>query len=59
MANADKTVFDKVKSHIDDLRVNNSIKPLKIITTPEMRAAGVVEDEIEYPLQFDPTNFFV
>jgi hypothetical protein len=59
MANADKTVFDKVKSHIDALRVNNSIKPLKITTTPEMRAAGVVEDEIEYPLQFDPTNFFV
>jgi hypothetical protein len=59
MTNADKTVFDKVKSHIDTLRNNNSIRPLKITTTPEMRAAGVVEDEIEYPLQFDPTNFFV
>jgi phosphopantetheine adenylyltransferase len=59
MANADKTVFDKVKGHIDKLRENNAIKPLKIATTPEMRAAGVVEDEIEYPLQFDPTNFFV
>lgn len=58
MANADKTVFDKVKSHIDKLRENNSIKPLKITTTPEMRAAGVTEDVIEYPLQFDPTNFF-
>jgi len=59
MTNADKTVFDKVKNHIDKLRENNSIKPLKIATTTEMRAAGVVEDEIEYPLQFDPTNFFV
>jgi hypothetical protein len=58
MANADKSIFDKVKSHIETLRDQNQIKPLKINTTEEMRAAGVELDEIEIPIQFDPANFF-
>jgi hypothetical protein len=58
MANADKSIFDKVKSHIETLRDQNQIKPLKVTTTEEMRAAGVELDEIEIPIQFDPANFF-
>jgi hypothetical protein len=58
MSNADKKVFDTVKEHIDQLRANNSIKPLQIAVTDEMRAQGITEDVIEIPLQFDPSNFF-
>jgi hypothetical protein len=59
MLNIDKEVFEKIKSHIESLRVKNEIKPLKIAVTEEMRSAGVKEDEIEIPLQFDPSTFFV
>jgi hypothetical protein len=59
MANSDKTVFDKVKSHIETQRENNNIKPLKIAVTPEMKEQGVKTDVIEIPLNFDPTTFFV
>lgn len=59
MTGADKEIFDKVKKHIDTLRENNAIKPIKIQTTEEMRASGVTDDFIEIPLQFDPSNFFV
>jgi hypothetical protein len=59
MANSDKTMFDKVKSHIETQRENNNIKPLKIAVTPEMKEQGVKTDVIEIPLNFDPTTFFV
>jgi hypothetical protein len=59
MENADKEIFDKVRNHIDTLRVQNAIKPIKIKTTDEMREAGVIEEFVEIPLQFDPANFFV
>ena len=59
MENADKEIFDKVRNHIDTLRVQNAIKPIKIKTNDEMREAGVIEEFVEIPLQFDPANFFV
>lgn len=58
MDNVDKEVFDKLKNHIDSLREQNAIKPLKIAVTEEMRAIGITENEIEIPLNFDPSNFF-
>lgn len=58
MENVDKEVFDKVKGHIDLLREQNAIKPLKIQVTDEMRAIGITDNEIEIPLNFDPSNFF-
>ena len=58
MDNVDKEIFDKVKGHIDILREHNAIKPLKIAVTDEMRALGITEEEIEVPLNFDPSNFF-
>jgi|688.fasta_scaffold397601_3 hypothetical protein len=58
MDNVDKEIFDKVKGHIDILREHNSIKPLKIKVTDEMRAIGITDEEIEVPLNFDPSNFF-
>lgn len=58
MDNVDKEVFDKLKNHIDSLREQNAIKPLKIAVTEEMRAIGITENQIEIPLNFDPSNFF-
>lgn len=59
MENTDKEVFDKVKNHIDTLRIANAIKPIKIKTTDDMREAGFTDEFVEIPLQFDPANFFV
>jgi hypothetical protein len=59
LTNTDKEIFDKIKSHIETLRENNTAKPMIIDTTDEMRAAGVTEDQISVPIQFDPSNFFV
>jgi hypothetical protein len=59
LTNTDKEIFDKIKKHIETLRENNTAKPMVIDTTAEMRAAGVVEDQITVPIQFDPSNFFV
>jgi len=58
MDNVDKEIFDKVKGHIDALREQNSIKPLRIAVTEEMRNVGVTGNELEIPLNFDPSNFF-
>jgi hypothetical protein len=57
--NVDKEVFDQVKKHIDHLREINSIKPLHVNVTDEMRNVGITGDTIEVPLNFDPSNFFV
>ncbi len=58
MDNVDKEIFDKVKGHIDRLREHNAIKPLKVAVTEEMRAVGITGDELEIPLNFDPSSFF-
>jgi hypothetical protein len=58
MENTDKEIFDAVKKQIENQRESNSIKPLKIQTTDQMREAGVTEDEIEIPLVFDASYFF-
>ncbi len=58
MDNVDKEIFDKVKDHIDQLREQNSIKPIKVSVTEEMRNIGITGNEIEIPLNFDPANFF-
>jgi len=58
MENSDKEIFDTVKKYIETLRENNTIKPLKVQTTEQMRESGVVEDEVEIPLIFDASYFF-
>lgn len=58
MNNVDKATFAKIKDHIDRLREVNSIKPLTIPVTDEMREQGVTQETIEYPISFDPSNFF-
>ncbi len=57
--NADKEIFNTVQKHLEYLRERNSIKPIDIEVTPEMREQGIMEDRIQIPLVFDPATFFV
>jgi len=58
MVNCDRTIFNKVKDHLDKLRESNTVKPFRVKATEEMIKAGVSE-ELEVPIVFDPTTFFV
>ena len=57
MENCDKSVYDAVKNRLEQLRLANNLKPIKVKASPEMIANGS-EEEIEVPLTFDPANFF-
>ena len=57
--NVDKEVFNKIQGHLDILKDANSIKPVQVTVTEDMRARGITEDVIEVPLVFDPATFFV
>lgn len=59
LENVDKEIFNKIQNHLDKLRERNSIKPLKVAATPEMKAKGFTKDYVEVPLIFDPSTFFV
>jgi len=56
--NADKEIFNKIQQHLDILRENNTIKPVVVPVTDDMREKGVTGDTIEVPLTFDPATFF-
>jgi len=56
--NVDKEIFEKIQKHLESLRENNSVQPISIAVTDEMREKGVTGDTIEIPLIFDASNFF-
>jgi hypothetical protein len=56
--NADKDVFNVVQKHIERYKEQNTIKPIVVDVTEDMRARGVTGDTIEIPLTFDPSTFF-
>lgn len=56
--NTDKEIFNTIQEHLEKLRENNSIKPIIIDVTDEMRSQGAKGDTIEVPLTFDPATFF-
>lgn len=56
--NADKEIFNKIQDHLEALKERNSLKPIKVTVTDEMREQGVTGDIIEVPLVFDAANFF-
>jgi hypothetical protein len=58
LANADKGVFNKIQKHLEMLRENNNVKPIKIAVTDEMREKGITGDSLDVPLTFDPSTFF-
>jgi hypothetical protein len=57
--NADKDIFNIVQNHIEHLREANSLKPITVQVTDEMRANGITGETIDVPLVFDPATFFV
>lgn len=57
--NADKDVFNAIQNHLESLKEINSIKPVIVEVTDEMRERGITGDTIEVPLVFDPATFFV
>jgi hypothetical protein len=54
----DKEIFEKIQKHLESLRKNNSVQPITIAVTDDMREKGVNGDTIEIPLIFDASNFF-
>jgi len=57
--NIDKEIFTTIQKHLESLRDTNTIKPMPVDVTPEMKERGVVGDKIEIPITFDPSTFFV
>jgi len=53
--NSDKSMFDIILKHLESMK--NSVKPMKVRSTPEDIAAGVPA-EFEIPITFDQSNFF-
>lgn len=57
MDNADRDVFTKIRMKINELTLKNSIKPIKVESTPAMREGGA-PDIIDLPIEFTAENFF-
>ena len=57
--NVDKDIFNAVQKHIEKLKEINSIKPIQVPVSEEMRIKGFSGEVIEVPLVFDPATFFV
>jgi hypothetical protein len=55
----DKEIFNIIQKHLDKIRETNTIKPMRVAVTPEMKEKGVEGDFIEVPITFDPSTFFV
>lgn len=57
--NSDKSVFNQIQKHLETLKEQNSIKPIIVPVTEEMRANGITGETIELPMTFDASTFFV
>ena len=56
--NTDKDIFNVIHNHLEKLKAQNSVKPMTIPVTDEMREQGITGDTLEIPLVFDPAAFF-
>ncbi len=56
-SNADRSTFDAIIKHLEKMKSDSSIKPMKVKATPEEVEAGAPE-EYEIPITFDQSNFF-
>ena len=57
--NADKNIFNAIQKHLDNLKDINSIKPIRVTVTEDMKSRGITGEYVEIPLVFDPATFFV
>jgi hypothetical protein len=58
MSNVDKEIFNKVQKHLEALKEQNSVKPVIIPVTDELRDQGFKGETLEVPLTFDAAAFF-
>lgn len=58
LENADKEIFNKIQKHLDNLREQNAVKPIRVPVTEDLREKGFAGEFIEVPLVFDPATFF-
>ncbi len=56
-ANADKETFDKILEHLESMKEQTTIKPMKVRATEEEIKDGAPA-EYEIPITFDQSNFF-
>ena len=56
--NVDKDIITKIQKHLDELKLQNEIKPIRITTPDYIKEKGYPHDTIEIPLVFDPSTFF-
>lgn len=57
--NVDKEIFNTVHKHLEKLKEINTIKPIVVQVTDDMREKGFQGETAEVPLVFDPSTFFV
>ena len=58
VSNIDKELFDIIEKHVKRLQEANTIKPMIVPVTDEMRENGVAGNSVEIPITFDPSTFF-
>ena len=57
--NVDKDLFNLIQSHLEKLKDQNTIKPIEVAVTDDMREKGITGTTVSVPLTFDPSTFFV
>lgn len=58
VSNIDKDMFNIIEKHIKSLQESNTIKPMIVNVTDEMRENGATGSSVEIPITFDPSTFF-
>lgn len=56
--NVDRDMFNTIQSHLENLKIQNTLAPIRVTVTEDMKANGVTGDVIEVPLVFDASSFF-
>jgi hypothetical protein len=56
--NIDKNIFNMVQTHLEKMKEQNTLKPLRVTVDEDMRMKGITGEVLEIPIQFDPTTFF-
>jgi DNA replicative helicase MCM subunit Mcm2 (Cdc46/Mcm family) len=57
VANADKSIFENVQTHLNELKQHNELKPLEFTTTEEQQASGAPAN-YTVPINFNDSDFF-
>jgi hypothetical protein len=57
--NMDKDMFNKIQDHLETLREQNTVKPIHVPVSEDMKAQGITGETVEIPLVFDASTFFV